>query len=57
MCVATRCAQFEPSFHLLGFLMCLSASAARALKSVLQELLLSDGCARSACHVTCTHVR
>jgi hypothetical protein len=38
-------AQFEPSFHSLGFVMCLSASAARALKSVLQEVLLSDGCA------------
>jgi hypothetical protein len=36
--------QFEPSFHALGFAMCLSASAARALKSVLQEVLLSDGC-------------
>jgi hypothetical protein len=46
--VAVRCgaSQFEPSFHAVGFALCLSAAGARALKSVLQELLLSDGCAR-----------
>ncbi|GLT62410.1 hypothetical protein SLA2020_350510 [Shorea laevis] len=34
----------EPSFHLFGFIMCVSATAARALKSVLQDILLcSDG--------------
>ncbi|GJP45768.1 hypothetical protein CLOM_g5107 [Closterium sp. NIES-68] len=34
----------EPSFHLFGFIICVSATAARALKSVLQGLLLqSDG--------------
>ncbi|KAH9293546.1 hypothetical protein KI387_041251, partial [Taxus chinensis] len=32
----------EPSFHLYGFIMCISATAARALKSVLQGLLLSS---------------
>ncbi|XP_057838341.2 probable sugar phosphate/phosphate translocator At3g11320 isoform X1 [Cryptomeria japonica] len=32
----------EPSFHLYGFLMCICATAARALKSVLQGLLLSS---------------
>ncbi|EOY07315.1 hypothetical protein SCA6_001363 [Theobroma cacao] len=32
----------EPSFHLFGFLMCVSATAARALKSVLQAILLSS---------------
>ncbi|KAK8574476.1 hypothetical protein V6N12_062167 [Hibiscus sabdariffa] len=32
----------EPSFHLFGFLMCISATAARALKSVLQGILLSS---------------
>ena len=37
---------YEPGFHRHGFIMCLTASAARALKSVLQELLLLDGCAR-----------
>ena len=37
--------QFEPSFDGLGFGMCLAAAAARALKSVMQEALLSDGCA------------
>lgn len=32
----------EPSFHLYGFIMCILATAARALKSVLQGLLLSS---------------
>ncbi|XP_062168100.1 probable sugar phosphate/phosphate translocator At3g11320 [Alnus glutinosa] len=32
----------EPSFHLFGFIMCVSATAARALKSVLQDILLSS---------------
>ncbi|KAL4339305.1 hypothetical protein GQ457_08G010800 [Hibiscus cannabinus] len=32
----------EPSFHLFGFIMCVSATAARALKSVLQGILLSS---------------
>ncbi|XAR68482.1 hypothetical protein NMG60_11003613 [Bertholletia excelsa] len=32
----------EPSFHLFGFIMCLSATAARAFKSVLQGILLSS---------------
>uniref|UniRef100_A0A803MAH2 Sugar phosphate transporter domain-containing protein n=2 Tax=Chenopodium quinoa TaxID=63459 RepID=A0A803MAH2_CHEQI len=32
----------EPSFHLFGFIMCISATAARAFKSVLQGILLSD---------------
>ncbi|TYH89592.1 hypothetical protein ES332_D01G273600v1 [Gossypium tomentosum] len=32
----------EPSFHLFGFLMCVSATAARASKSVLQAILLSS---------------
>lgn len=32
----------EPSFHLFGFLMCISATAARAFKSVLQGILLSS---------------
>lgn len=31
----------EPSFHMYGFIMCILATAARALKSVLQGLLLS----------------
>lgn len=36
--------QGEPSFHLFGFLICVAATAARALKSVLQGILLSaDG--------------
>lgn len=34
--------QGEPSFHLFGFLMCIGATAARALKSVLQGILLSS---------------
>ena len=33
--------QSEPSFHLFGFLICVAATAARALKSVLQGILLS----------------
>jgi hypothetical protein len=32
----------EPEFHLIGFLACLAAAAARALKSVVQAMLLSD---------------
>ncbi|KAK8649438.1 hypothetical protein V6N13_130167 [Hibiscus sabdariffa] len=32
----------EPSFHLFGFIMCISATAARASKSVLQAILLSS---------------
>ncbi|XP_011078918.1 probable sugar phosphate/phosphate translocator At3g10290 isoform X2 [Sesamum indicum] len=32
----------EPSFHLYGFIMCVSATAARAFKSVLQGVLLSN---------------
>ncbi|CAK9155579.1 unnamed protein product [Ilex paraguariensis] len=32
----------EPNFHLFGFIMCISATAARALKSVLQGILLSS---------------
>ncbi|RXH81727.1 probable sugar phosphate/phosphate translocator At3g11320 [Malus sylvestris] len=32
----------EPSFHLFGFVMCITATSARAFKSVLQEILLSS---------------
>lgn len=32
----------EPGFHLYGFIMCISATAARAFKSVLQGILLSS---------------
>ncbi|XP_011033181.1 PREDICTED: probable sugar phosphate/phosphate translocator At5g04160 [Populus euphratica] len=32
----------EPGFHLFGFIMCISATAARACKSVLQGILLSS---------------
>ncbi|GLJ47552.1 hypothetical protein SUGI_1004280 [Cryptomeria japonica] len=32
----------EPSFHLYGFIMCILATAARALKTVLQGILLSS---------------
>ncbi|KAL8140975.1 hypothetical protein V2J09_006996 [Rumex salicifolius] len=32
----------EPSFHLFGFIMCLGATAARALKTVLQGILLTS---------------
>ncbi|WOL04649.1 hypothetical protein Cni_G13371 [Canna indica] len=32
----------EPSFHLFGFIMCLAATAARALKTVLQGILMSS---------------
>ncbi|XP_010543907.1 PREDICTED: probable sugar phosphate/phosphate translocator At5g04160 [Tarenaya hassleriana] len=32
----------EPSFHWFGFIMCISATAARAFKSVLQGILLSS---------------
>ncbi|XP_043724254.1 UDP-URONIC ACID TRANSPORTER 1-like [Telopea speciosissima] len=32
----------EPGFHLFGFIMCISATAARAFKSVLQSILLSS---------------
>lgn len=34
--------QGEPSFHLFGFIMCIGATAARALKTVLQGILLSS---------------
>lgn len=34
--------QGEPSFHFFGFVMCISATAARAFKSVLQGILLSS---------------
>ncbi|CAI0412227.1 unnamed protein product [Linum tenue] len=34
--------QGEPSFHLFGFIMCIAATAARALKSVVQGILLSS---------------
>ncbi|KAI5682675.1 hypothetical protein M9H77_03903 [Catharanthus roseus] len=33
---------FEPSFHLFGFIMCIGATAARALKTVLGGILLSS---------------
>nr|GEY17045.1 probable sugar phosphate/phosphate translocator At3g11320 [Tanacetum cinerariifolium] len=32
----------EPSFHLFGFIMCIGATAARALKTVVQGILLSN---------------
>jgi len=32
----------EPSFHLVGFVACVMATAGRALKSVVQAMLLSD---------------
>ncbi|KAM1748958.1 hypothetical protein ACFX12_009887 [Malus domestica] len=32
----------EPSFHLFGFVMCITATSARAFKLVLQEILLSS---------------
>eukprot|EP00270_Netrium_digitus_P001806 TRINITY_DN1200_c0_g1_i1.p1 TRINITY_DN1200_c0_g1~~TRINITY_DN1200_c0_g1_i1.p1 ORF type:complete len:344 (+),score=59.16 TRINITY_DN1200_c0_g1_i1:220-1251(+) len=32
----------EPSFHMYGFIVCIAATAARALKSVLQGILLSS---------------
>jgi drug/metabolite transporter (DMT)-like permease len=32
----------EPSFHVLGFVACVSATAGRALKSVVQSMLLTD---------------
>ncbi|KAK7349943.1 hypothetical protein VNO77_07863 [Canavalia gladiata] len=32
----------EPSFHLFGFIICVSSTAARAFKSVLQDILLSS---------------
>ncbi|XP_062188175.1 probable sugar phosphate/phosphate translocator At3g11320 [Phragmites australis] len=32
----------EPSFHLFGFVMCVGATAARALKTVLQGILMSS---------------
>lgn len=34
--------QGEPSFHLFGFIMCVGATAGRALKTVLQGILLSS---------------
>jgi hypothetical protein len=36
------CLQGEPSFHLFGFIICVAATAARALKTVLQGILLSS---------------
>ncbi|PON81178.1 Sugar phosphate transporter domain containing protein [Trema orientale] len=45
----------EPGFHLFGFIMCLSATAARAFKSVLQGILLSsegDVIETYSCHRT-----
>lgn len=33
---------FEPSFHLMGFLACMLATAGRALKSVVQAVVLSE---------------
>uniref|UniRef100_A0A061RBV7 Putative sugar phosphate phosphate translocator n=1 Tax=Tetraselmis sp. GSL018 TaxID=582737 RepID=A0A061RBV7_9CHLO len=33
---------FEPSFHLMGFLACVGGTGARALKSVIQSVILSD---------------
>ncbi|KAF3536713.1 hypothetical protein F2Q69_00023545 [Brassica cretica] len=32
----------KPGFHWFGFIMCISATAARAFKSVLQGILLSS---------------
>ncbi len=32
----------EPLFHLLGFILCMSATAGRALKTVVQALIMSD---------------
>eukprot|EP00892_Ulva_mutabilis_P006327 jgi/Ulvmu1/4066/UM019_0044.1 len=34
--------RFEPSFHAIGFLACLLATSMRALKSILQGILLQD---------------
>ena len=34
--------RFEPQFHLVGFTACISATGARALKSVWQGVLLSN---------------
>jgi hypothetical protein len=34
--------QGEPSFHLFGFVMCVAATVGRALKTVLQGILLSS---------------
>ncbi|XP_060179812.1 uncharacterized protein LOC132609714 isoform X2 [Lycium barbarum] len=39
-CTCKSCYMGEPSFHLFGFIMCVGATAARALKSVLQGILL-----------------
>lgn len=39
---------YEPAFHLVGFLFCMLAAGARALKSVMQETLLGE---KSACPV------
>ncbi|XP_060208740.1 probable sugar phosphate/phosphate translocator At3g11320 [Lycium barbarum] len=41
-CQSFNYGQGEPSFHLFGFIMCVGATAARALKSVLQGILLSS---------------
>ncbi len=32
----------EPAFHMLGFVLCVAATAGRALKSVVQAILMSD---------------
>jgi drug/metabolite transporter (DMT)-like permease len=32
----------EPLFHFIGFMLCMSATAGRAMKSVIQSMLLSD---------------
>ncbi|KAJ0752240.1 putative sugar phosphate transporter domain-containing protein [Helianthus annuus] len=44
MVVVTQVSQLqgEPCFHLFGFIICISATAARALNSVLQGILLSS---------------
>ncbi|XP_060179818.1 probable sugar phosphate/phosphate translocator At5g11230 isoform X7 [Lycium barbarum] len=40
LCRSFNYGKGEPSFHLFGFIMCVGATAARALKSVLQGILL-----------------
>ncbi|KAJ0524847.1 hypothetical protein HanRHA438_Chr09g0383241 [Helianthus annuus] len=44
MVVVTQVSQLhgEPCFHLFGFIICIGATAARALNSVLQGILLSS---------------
>lgn len=46
-------AGFEPSFHAVGFLACFGASAARALKAVLQ--VIATACLRPLTLVTLMH--